>query len=120
MGKAARMPLEERLRRAGPGILSFPAVFEVFFDDYFSTLSQMCGSPYYETLYTTCLSRFTPPRGFCMLPEAVAGAAEEEGEKHSDLLFRILAEPFGDALWAGEKEGGKKDGTIHEDTMHPA
>lgn len=117
MGRVRRIPLEERLRLAGAGDGFPPAVFEVFFDSYFYTLSGMCGSPYYETLYDGSLSRFSPPRGYCLLPEAVAGAAGEGTEGCRELLFRVLLEPFGDPMWEEEirekKEGGKKDGDIH-------
>lgn len=116
MGRMRRVRLEERLRQAGAGNGFPPAIFEVFFDSYFCVLSEMCDEPYYETLYDACLSGFNPERGFCLLPEAVAGAAVGDTEEGRELLFRVLLEPFGDPMWEEEikekKVGGKKDGDI--------
>lgn len=109
-GPVRRLPLAERLRRGWAGG-SIPSIFGVYLEGYFSELSQMCGSLYYAGLYNACLSGLNPPCGYCLLPDAVAAAADRDAEEHGWLLYRLLAEPFADsAVWEG-KEGDGWNGT---------
>lgn len=115
-GAARRLPLAGRLRRGWAGG-SIPAIFGVYLEGYFSALSQMCGSLYYEGLYNACLSCLNPPRGCCLLHEAVAAAADQDAADHGGLLRRILAEPFADsAIW----ERRETDGMAHGNSGNPA
>ena len=104
-----RIPLEERLKISGGYVM--PAAGKLYLDTFFGHLSEMSGSPSYRQFYQEAVEKY-PDIDLENLflakfaYEAIYGFwAPMAG---TELLYRVLAEPFADEKIYQEKEGNRK------------
>lgn len=103
-----RQKLNERLHAVNGTKTGYLPAFYIFMDEYFNTLSKMCGSEYYLSLYTGRLKKFDcwDGKGHVLAMVIPTSLLDESitPQDRMELLYRVLVEPFCDSeIW--EKKG---------------
>ncbi len=106
-----KIKLEERLRRAKQSKCHCPAACLLYADMYFSALSQMSGTNYYNTVYNHMAvspdcEQVNNSTLFELAYLVLSGEIPEKAGTR--LLYRMLAEPFCDKRIFKPKGGKKK------------
>lgn len=111
MGKMNKIPLEERLRKAGRDSSGCSAVFPLQLETYFYSWDRLLGGSRFAEMYRQeILSYFSFFGEACNVSEAVALLPPFEEIEQLELLAGILVEPF--AAWSEknrEEENERRD-----------
>lgn len=99
MGESTKLPLTERLQRAGTAAPNWLAAFELFISDFYTALEEITLDPRFRTVYDTILGpyRHRNKDGRSMellLSEVVAVVSELPQAKRAEVLYKLLIEPF--------------------------
>ena len=95
MQTTTNLSLKERLQGVTDGSTGFPFAFEAYVDEYFKELCTLSGTSYFKTVYRQGLCRYLSQCGTdCILAEMVSFADSLCPNDKTDLLYRLLAEPF--------------------------
>ena len=98
--RLTKLPLAERLQRAGTASPNFLAAFELFATDFRDGLAELTMDPRFTAAYNTTSAPYShrPKSGENMellLSEVVAViTAELPPAKRGEVLYRLLIEPF--------------------------
>ena len=107
MGKMNKIPLEERLQKAGRDSPGYSAIFPLPLEAYLYGWDGLLGGSRFAEMYKQEIQRYFSLFGeICTLSEAVALLPPFEGIEQLELLAGILVEPF--AAWS-EKNREKKN-----------
>jgi len=115
MKNVLKIPLKERLQKAGCNVPNFLCVFEIFIEDYFKGMTQISGNPYFDMIYQSKIGKNNHNDEvaifFAEMPQVARSMKEEEA---SELIYLILIEPF--ALIEKNKKEGRTYESIFIDT----
>lgn len=94
MAKVTRIPLKERLMRAGRPSAVPCAAFELFVEDYYPALVKMCGDDHYLMgIFHDKIRPHIPPDGI-LLTEIIHLADGLPFEERFKLIYHVMIEPF--------------------------
>lgn len=90
-----KIPLEERLKRAGKNSGDFQSAFKMSVDSYFYGWDEIMGGSYFESIYEHRICSLVNVSNLeIQLSSLIACSEEIDAVERLELLYRILIEPF--------------------------